>query len=64
MDAEVSDKAYWNGSRLTGGVQQSWSDSGWAYWAPVTSLVTPMNAGILGAVFMMDVPRMTSFAMG
>jgi Ca2+-binding RTX toxin-like protein len=65
MDAEVSDKAYWHGIRLTGGVQQFWSQNGWAYWSPVTSLVTPISAAILGgAAFMVDLPFMLSFRYG
>ncbi len=42
---------HWGPFRLTGGVQQSWMEAGWAYWTPFTSMLQGVPgsfAGIFG----------------
>ena len=43
MDAQANDYVSWGPLRLTGGVQQWWSESHWAYWAPMSSLVSSLG---------------------
>jgi len=46
-DAGYEDKAFWDGFRLTGGMQMSWMESGWAYSMPVATAFMGMP-GIFG----------------
>ena len=43
MDAQADDYVSWGPLRLTGGVQQWWSESHWAYWSPMSSLVSSLG---------------------
>jgi Ca2+-binding RTX toxin-like protein len=53
MDAGTNDKLYWGGLGLSGGVQQSWSESGYAYWSPIGALVGNLGlASIVGGGFL------------
>ena len=36
-DASTEDYAMWGPFLLTGGVQQTWNEDGWAYWAPFSA---------------------------
>jgi Ca2+-binding RTX toxin-like protein len=67
-DATTKDYAAWGPLMLTGGVQQSWQEGGWAYWAPFSSLTAgaPLGfADLFGALaIMLDVPFMTTVRYG
>jgi hypothetical protein len=67
MDGETSDRSFWGGYLISGGVQQWWQEGGYAYYSAAAPLV---NVGIgsqilLGALTLFDAPFMTStrFAM-
>jgi len=40
QDAGYDDYAMWGPLRLTGAIQQFWQEGQWAYWAPMTSLMS------------------------
>ena len=60
MDATINDRVDWGNWRLTGGVQQSWMEGGWAYWSPFTSLIG--SGGIGTAVFAGSIELVGMFA--
>jgi hypothetical protein len=67
MDGETSDRSFWGGYLISGGVQQWWQEGGYAYTSPVAPLVS-FGIGsqiLLGALTLFDAPFMTStrFAM-
>jgi hypothetical protein len=62
MDGETSDRSFWGGYLISGGVQQWWQEGGYAYYSAAAPLV---NVGIgsqilLGALTLFDAPFMTS----
>ena len=64
-DADAGEFAMWAGFRLSGGVQQSWMENGFAYWTPATSVVAGA-LGAFGGVFavaatLFDTVTMTTF---
>ncbi|UZE48465.1 hypothetical protein ONR75_27305 [Rhodopseudomonas sp. P2A-2r] len=63
-DATAEDYASWGSFVLTGGVQQYWMEDGWAYYAPLSSLLSGAPVGFLdvfGALALaLDVPAMTT----
>jgi hypothetical protein len=61
MDGETSDRSFWGGYLISGGVQQWWQEGGYAYYSAAAPLV---NVGIgsqilLGALTLFDAPFMT-----
>jgi Ca2+-binding RTX toxin-like protein len=67
-DAKPEDYAMWGSFVLTGGVQQSWMEDGWAYYAPFSSLVAgaPLGfADLFGALaILLDVPALQTVRYG
>ncbi len=48
MDARTDDFVTWGGFRVTGGVQQTWMEAGWAYWTPFSGLLSGATLPFLG----------------
>jgi Ca2+-binding RTX toxin-like protein len=63
-DATAEDYASWGSFVLTGGVQQYWMEDGWAYYAPLSSLLSGAPLGFLDVfgylALTLDVPAMTT----
>jgi hypothetical protein len=61
MDGETSDRSFWGGYLISGGVQQWWQEGGYAYTSPIAPLVS-FGIGsqiLLGALTLFDAPFMT-----
>jgi Ca2+-binding RTX toxin-like protein len=60
LDASAEDYFVWEGTILSGGVQQWWSESGYAYWSPYGALVSNLGlASIVGGGFLSVVGMLT-----
>jgi Ca2+-binding RTX toxin-like protein len=66
-DAGTEDRVKFGPFTLTGGVQQWWQEGGWAYWAPITGIISTLPSFLsqyayLGAL--LDAPFMATFRYG
>ncbi|HEX8665517.1 MAG TPA: calcium-binding protein [Beijerinckiaceae bacterium] len=64
MDATAEDFVTWGSFHLTGGVQQWWMEAGWAYWTPMSGIMSAFPLGmadVMGAMtVLVDVPTMAT----
>ncbi len=68
-DADYDDFATWGNFRVTGGVQQWWMENGWAYWTPLSGVLSGAGGIFAGSILsalsmVVDAPAMATFRFG